>query len=184
MALTQIVPSRWLRASDPVVSGRPSQDRTLLAGSDDPFVRMHQTIDRLFDSVFEGAVGGYGVRPGSSFDVGDILTPRLDIAETDTDYVLSVDLPGIRLEDIALSANDDTLTIRAKRERNVESGSERRFHRIERSVGRYERTLSLPADADTDAIRAEFTNGVLEITVPRHGDVESPSGRRIEITTG
>lgn len=182
MALTHMVPSQWLRGSAPTVVGTPAR-RTSPVASSDPFVRMQETMDQLFDSVFNAGSGWAVDRAGSDTGVMSLLSPQLDIAETDSAYVLSVDLPGIDPNEIDLSAQDDALTIRAKRERKVEDGGERRFHRVERSFGRFERTLSLPVDADTDNIRAEFKHGVLEVTVPRRDDIESVGGRRIEIHT-
>jgi len=182
MALTHMVPSQWLRGSTPAVSSAPRS--ASLVGSSDPFVRMQETMDRLFDSVFNGGSGWAVDRPGADAGMMPLLTPQLDIAEREKSYVLSVDLPGIDPKDIDLSAQDDSLTIRARRERRVENDDDQRFHRVERSFGRFERTLSLPVDADTDNIRAEFVNGVLEVTVPRRDDIESVGGRRIEIKTG
>lgn len=180
MTLTSMVPSQWLRRTTPAVSSTPARSMSLV-GSDDPFVRMHEAMDRLFDSVFNGS-GNWSVdRSLADSGTAALVAPQLDIAETDSAYVLSVDLPGIDPDEIDLSAQDDALTIRAKRERKLEDGDERRFHRVERRFGRFERTLSLPLDADTDNIRAEFKHGVLEVTVPRRDDIESVGGRRIEI---
>jgi HSP20 family protein len=184
MALTSMVPSQWLRRTTPAVSSTPVRTPSLV-GSDDPFVRMHEAMDRLFDGVFNGT-GGWSVdRPLADSGMATMLTPQLDIAESDNDYLLSVDLPGIDPDDIDLSTQDDTLTVRARRERKVgSSGDDHRYHRVERSFGLFERTLSLPVDADIDNISAEFKHGVLEISVPRRDDIESPGGRRIEIKTG
>jgi len=185
MALTQMIPSQWLgRRSNPALSGLTTRP-TSVVGSDDPFVRMHETMDSLFDSFFN-ETAGWGMKrmPGAGNGLMNLLTPQLDIAETDQAYVLSVDLPGVDGKDIDLSADDDALTIRAERKHAHESGDDSvRFHRVERSVGRFERTLSLPVDADTESIAAEFNNGVLEVTVPRRDDIESGRGRRIEIKT-
>lgn len=184
MALTQMIPSQWLRRQgNPAVSSLTTRP-TSLAGSDDPFVRMHETMDRLFDSFFnDSSSWGVNRAPGNDGGLMNLMTPQLDIAETDNAYVLSVDLPGVDGKDIDLSADEDMLTLRAERKRQHESKDDDgvRFHRMERSVGRFERTLSLPVDADTDNISAAFNNGVLEITVPRRDDIESTRGRRIEI---
>lgn len=187
MALTQMIPSQWLRRTgNPAVTNLTTRP-TSLAGSDDPFVRMHETMDRLFDSFFNDAAG-WGVNRAQAEDGGimNLVTPQLDIAETDTAYVLSIDLPGIDGKDIELSADEDMLTLRAERKRQREQTDDSgvRFHRLERSVGRFERSLSLPVDADSENISAEFNNGVLEITVPRRDDIESARGRRIEIKGG
>lgn len=184
MALTQMTPSQWFRRSgNPAVSSlttRPSS----LAGSDDPFVSMHETMDRLFDSFFNDSAGwGVNRAPGDNSGLMNLMTPQLDIAEKDDAYELSVELPGVEPDKVELSTDEDMLTIRAEKQRRKESkdGENIRFHRVERSAGRFERSLSLPVDADTNNISAEFRNGVLEISVPRRKDVESTRGRRIEI---
>lgn len=179
MALTQMIPSRWFgRETTPAV-GSLSPRSTVLRGSDDPFIRMHETMDRLFDSLFDSSTGWSVARDGNGRMLS-LMTPELDIAETDKAYQLAVDLPGVNAEDIELSAEEDALVIRAERkEHKDEEGV--RFHRVERRTGRFERMLTLPGDADTDNISAEFKNGVLEITVPRLEDVSSTRGRRIEI---
>lgn len=84
---------------------------------------------------------------------------------------------------VDLSIDDDALVISARKEREVKDENDNRFHRVERTFGRFERMLTLPADADADAdnISAELKNGVLEVTIPRRQDIESTRGRRIEI---
>lgn len=178
MALTQLIPSGWLRRDrSPVVGNSLTSRSSSLLDSDDPFVRMHEAMDRLFDSVFD-ASNGWMVQPGMRGAA--LLTPSLDIAETEKAYQLAVELPGVDLNDIRLTTQEDALLIRAERKQiNEDNGT--RYHRVERRTGHFERVLTLPADADTDNISAEFRNGVLEITVPRRQDVESLGGRRVEI---
>jgi len=179
MALTQMIPSRWFGREQNLPVSSLSPRSTSLLGSDDPFVRMHQTMDRLFDSLFDDATGWTVARNGNGRMLS-LMTPELDIAETDKAYQLAVDLPGVNSENIDLSTDDDALIIRAERTQHKEDEGVR-FHRVERRTGRFERMLTLPADADTDNISAEFRNGVLEITVPRREDVASTRGRKIEI---
>lgn len=186
MALTEMIPSQWLRRGDnPGVTGLTARSNLdPMMRSNDPFVRMHETVDRLFDDFFNNTVGWSVGRqqPGQSGALS-LMTPQLDISETDEAYKLSVDLPGVESKDIELSADEESLTIRAEKQReNTGSDDEgTRFHRVERSFGRFERMLTLPADADTDNISARYTNGVLEVSVPRRKDIEHTRGRRIEI---
>jgi len=176
MAMTHLTtPTRWFRRSSsvPVARGRD------LSEYNDPFSRMHEEMNRLFDSFFGDA--GWTMSQPSVDGSRALLQPQLDIFETDREYKLSVELPGVDRDDIDLSVDDDALVIRARKERGSEDVREDQYHRVERSFGRYERMLTLPSDADGEKIGAELKNGVLEVTIPRRDDIESTRGRRIEI---
>ena len=181
MAMTHLTtPSRWFGRSRSVPTQRVPSDS--VARANDPFTRMHEQMNQLFDNVF-GDAGWSMDRPlvdGSNV----LMQPQLDIFETDKEYKLSVELPGVDRDDIDLSVDEDALVIRARKERRSEDVKDDQYHRVERSFGRYERMLTLPADADTDKIGAEFRNGVLEVSIPRRDDIESNSGRRIDIKGG
>ena len=184
MALTEMIPSQWLRrGNNPGVTGLTTRSNPMLR-SDDPFIRMHETMDQLFDDFFNNSVGwSAGRQPGAQTGALSLLTPQVDISETDEAYKLSVDLPGVDSKDIELSADEESLTVRAEKQREAKDSDDdgTRFHRVERSFGRFERMLTLPVDADTENISAKYTNGVLEISVPRRKDIEQTRGRRIEI---
>lgn len=181
MALTGLTPTRWFRnVSEPTVTDPAT---TPMRGSGDPLSRLHHEMDRMFDSFF-GDNGSWSfLRPAAGRNgMGALLTPQLDIAERKDTYSISVELPGVDPEDMELSADDESLTIRAEKQfQKTEGDDDTRYHRMERSHGRFERMLALPADADSENINAEFKNGVLEITIPRRADVASTRGRRIEI---
>lgn len=178
MAMTHLTsPTRWFRRSGSVPVSRMTSDTPLQ--SSDPFTRMHEEMNRLFDNFF-GDAGWSLDRPvvnGSNA----IMQPQLDIFETDKEYRLSVEVPGVDRDDIDLSIDEDALVIRARKERSSEDVKEDQYHRVERSYGRFERMLTLPTDADSDNIDAELKNGVLEVTIPRRQDVDTTGGRRIEI---
>ncbi|QKK02809.1 MAG: Hsp20/alpha crystallin family protein [Pseudomonadota bacterium] len=179
MAMTQMTtPSQWFRrGSLPTVSGLTGDSLR-----DDPFARIHDEMNRLFDSFF-GNTGWSVSQPlsGSGASLAAVMQPQLDIFETEDSYQLSVELPGVDRDSVDLSVDDDALVIRARKEREVKTGNDNQYHRVERRFGRFERMLTLPADADSDQISAELSNGVLEVTIPRRKDIESVRGRRIEI---
>jgi len=186
MALTPMISNQWLRRGrTPTATGLTNRTAGSLLGSDDPFVRMHESMDQLFDSLLNGGTSNWSVDRAIGDQPGllNMITPQLDIAEKDDAYELSVELPGVDPENVELSADEDMLTIRAEKQRTREGKDDEnvRFHRVERSAGRFERSLSLPVDADTDNISARFKNGVLEVSVPRRSDIESARGRRIQI---
>lgn len=186
MALTEMIPSQWFRrGNNPVATGlSPRSNLNQVMRGDDPFLRMHETMDRLFDDFFNNTVGWSVGRPrGDQAGALSLMTPLVDISEADGAYKLSVDLPGVESKDIELNADEESLTIRAEKQREASDSDDEgtRFHRVERSFGRFERMLTLPVDADTENISAKYTNGVLEISVPRRKDIEQTRGRRIEI---
>jgi HSP20 family protein len=104
-------------------------------------------------------------------------TPRVDVREEDTRYVLVADIPGVELSDIEISTEKNVLTI--KGERKAESKTENaKLTRIERSHGTFARSFTLPESVDADAITASGKNGVLEISIPKKPQA---APRKIEI---
>ena len=116
-----------------------------------------------------------GATPGNG--QSSTWLPAVDVWETEAELVLSFDLPGIPEGDIAVELDDDVLTVSGRRERTVEHSSER-FYRFERRSGTFSRSVTLPAGVSEEDIRADYTNGVLEIRVPKP---EEQKPRRIQI---
>ena len=137
-----------------------------------PLSRLHQQMDELFDEAFRS----FGF-PKSQF--GDLsrlaettFTPTLNIASEDDKYTLTVEVPGMKEEDIEVELNGDMLTIRGNKREEVEN-KDRHFYRIERHYGEFQRVLSLPSDTSSGDIQAEMKNGLLTITVPRRPEEKS-----------
>ena len=128
---------------------------------------MHTELSRLMNGLFEG--------PGRETQA---WVPTLDVWETDSSVVYAFDLPGLTQDAIALEVEDGALTVSATRERSTEVDEER-FHRFERRHGSFSRTVGLPQGVAEDEIKATYTNGVLEITVPKP---EQQKPKRIEIS--
>ncbi|HEX2264782.1 MAG TPA: Hsp20/alpha crystallin family protein [Solirubrobacterales bacterium] len=132
-------------------------------------------MNRLFDSFFgrrEGAaVNGYGSRR---------WIPAMDLVETEDDLVLRADLPGLDRDDVDIEVKDGVLTISGERKAQHEEKREG-FHRVERSFGRFSRSLELPKGVDPDSIGASFERGVLEVRMPKPAE-RKPT--RIEIRAG
>jgi HSP20 family protein len=105
-------------------------------------------------------------------------TPLVDLQEESDRFVVRADVPGVELKDIEVSAEDGTLTIRGERlaREHVKSDG---FEHIERVAGRFQRRFTLPDSARADAIKARYTDGVLEIEIPKQPRVET---RRIAVT--
>jgi HSP20 family protein len=91
------------------------------------------------------------------------------MAETAEAIIVEVELPGVERQDVRIEVEGDVLRISGERHTTVEH-QERHYSRIERSYGRFERHLRLPASVDREGIRAEFQAGILIITLPKKTD--------------
>jgi HSP20 family protein len=125
-----------------------------------------QDVNRLFNTLFD--LGDTGVQR---------WVPAMDLLEADDHFVLKADLPGLAEEDVSIEIQDNTLTISGERKSEHEQ-RQRGWHRVERSYGRFSRSLSLPQGIDPDAVTAEFDNGVLEVRIPKP---EERKPRRVAI---
>lgn len=103
--------------------------------------------------------------------------PAVDVWETDKEIVLSFDLPGIPEDKIAVELEDNVLTVSGERER-IQEHSNDRFYRFERRYGSFSRSVTLPTGVNEDSIQADYSDGVLEVRVPKP---EEQKPRRIQI---
>ncbi|MGQ0736075.1 MAG: Hsp20/alpha crystallin family protein [Acidobacteriota bacterium] len=127
----------------------------------DPFrdvVALQDRMNRLFSEAFPYRGREDDLLTGN-------WTPAVDIFEADGNLVLKAELPDMRREDIDVTVENHSLTIRGERQMNDELRKEG-FHRIERAYGSFARTFSLPATVDAGKIKAEYKNGVLTLRLP------------------
>ena len=92
--------------------------------------------------------------------------PPMDLVETENDFVLKADLPGLDADDVTIEVEDRVLTVSGERTIEHEAKKEG-YYRLERSSGRFRRSLTLPDGVDPAKIAASFDKGVLEIRVPK-----------------
>ena len=92
--------------------------------------------------------------------------PLVDIAEDDKEYLIKVELPEVKKEDVKVTVEGGVLTITGERKFEKEE-KDKKYHRIERACGSFERTFALPEDAKADAVAAEFKEGVLKVHLPK-----------------
>lgn len=93
-------------------------------------------------------------------------TPSADISETDTSYLIKAEIPGVNKEDVKVTLQDGILTISGERRQEKEEKG-KKYHRIERSYGSFVRSFRMPDDADESAVKAEFKDGMLNVTLTK-----------------
>jgi HSP20 family protein len=111
---------------------------------------------------------------------GRMWAPALDISERKDAYVVTVEVPGVKGDDIDITLEDGLLTIQGERQFASES-SEQQYHRVERRYGSFRRSITLPAQVKADAIEASFEDGVLEVVVPK---AEEAKPKKITVRAG
>ena len=106
-------------------------------------------------------------------------SPAVDIVETENELTVKADLPDVRLEDIGVHVENQTLTIKGER-KFEKNDNARGYHRIERSYGNFVRSFAVPNSFDTEKIAAAFQNGVLRVTLPKK-EAAKPRQVKIEV---
>ncbi len=128
----------------------------------DPFRELEDVSNRL-NRVFGRPLAR--MEPNEMFTVAD-WTPSADISETDTAYLIKAEIPGVNKEDVKVTIENGMLTIQGERKMEKEE-KDKKFHRIERSYGSFMRSFRVPDDADESAVKAEFKDGVLNVTLTK-----------------
>lgn len=103
--------------------------------------------------------------------------PLVDIAEDAKEYLIKVELPEVAKDDVKVTVESGTLTISGERKAEKEEKG-RKFHRVERYYGRFERSFSIPDDAESDNVKAEFKDGVLRVHLAKS---EKARPKQIEV---
>jgi HSP20 family protein len=138
-----------------------------------PVLSLHREVNRLFDDVFRGFESSHLGAAGSAW-------PKMDVEETDKEYRVTAELPGLEERDVEVLLQDRVLTVRG--EKKVEKTAGNRTFR-ERYYGRFERQIALDRDIDESAISASFRNGVLTVTAPKSAQAVERA-KRIPINLG
>jgi HSP20 family protein len=137
----------------------------------DPFVEL-EDVSKHLDRIFRRA-------PAHLETNREVLTmvdwmPIVDITETDTTYLINVEIPGVSKEDVKVSIEDGMVTMRGERKQE-KVAKDKKFHRIERSYGSFMRSFRLPEDVDEAGVKAEFKDGMINVTLPKSGKSKAKS---------
>jgi len=130
----------------------------------DPFTALQREIDRLFDDFTRGW-------PTMPTCRSPDLAPSTDVVETEREFEITAELPGLEEKDVEVNVADRILTIRGEKKAEKEEKN-KNYRMFERSYGSFSRSLELPEGIDPNAITASITNGVLKVTVPKSAPAE------------
>ena len=131
-------------------------------------MHLPREVERLFDEMIHRPCGFCREIRG--------WNPSVDVYETDDAFVLEADLPGVKLEDVKVEAENGDLVLKGWRtiEKHESDG---RFHTMERSSGNFLRRIKLPDSVEKDQIQAEFHDGVLRVILPKVKERKRGEGR-------
>src|SRR5438874_9277430 len=133
---------------------------------------LQEEVNRLFSGSMPRAFDDEGIARGA-------WSPNVDIYENKDHMVLEAELPGMKREDFELSVENNVITLRGERHFEKKDESDN-YHRVERAYGSFTRSFTLPNTVSAEGAAAEYTNGVLRVTMPKREDTKA---RRLEIKT-
>lgn len=125
----------------------------------DPLTSMREEFDNLLTRFGDWEHGWFA----------GATVPSVDLSETDSSLEARLDLPGIKASEIDIQVTDNVLTVSGERseEKEEKKGNGRSFHRVERRMGSFSRSIMLPCAVDRDKVEATYKDGVLTITLPK-----------------
>jgi HSP20 family protein len=135
---------------------------------------LQDRMNRLFDESYRSTQRG----ASDEWALGGSWAPAVDIYEQGTDIVLKAELPGVDPKDVDIRLENNVLTLRGERKLDSEVKRES-YHRVERSYGTFSRSFTLPTVVDQAAIKAEFKDGLLRLTLPKR---EEAKPKQIAVT--
>jgi len=132
-------------------------------------------MNRLFNTFFDAPAPASGATTSLRRWI-----PAMDLVETQDDFVLRADLPGLSEGDVNIELEDNVLTLSGERKSEHEENKEG-YYRVERAWGTFSRSLTLPEGVNADAVKASFDRGVLEVRIPKP---EQRKPRKVAISVG
>jgi len=153
MSLNQLIPWNWGKNGE-----------SLRGGSESPFSELQKEMNRLFENFSENMFSLSPTRrnqPGIS-----AAFPKMDVSETEKEFKVSAELPGMDEKDIDVSVSNEVLTIKGEKKAEKEE-KKPNYYRMERSYGTFHRSIPLPSEVKKDQIKASFKKGILNIVLPK-----------------
>lgn len=148
--------------------------------SRDPFTAMRAEMDRVFDSFLGRGFGGLPAfsRADANLSVG----PDIDVRESEGEFVIEAELPGMDEKDVNVTISNGILTLKGEKKSEREEMKDS-YHLTERSYGSFQRSFQVADSIDADKVKASFEKGVLKITMPKRPE-SVRSEKRIPIGQG
>ncbi|HBC57533.1 MAG TPA: heat-shock protein [Gammaproteobacteria bacterium] len=190
MDLEHLKPWNWFKheqgegkSTIPVKHGERSSELIPSRGmSRHPLLQLQRELDRMFEDSFrnfEFPSFSNLFNREESWVNASVFTPDLNISSDQESYQIELEVPGMKESDISIEVKGGTLLIQGEKSEDKRT-KERHFYRMERSYGRFQRTLALPDDADADNIQANLADGVLSLAIPR-SEVTNEDVKKISI---
>ncbi|GAB1724531.1 MAG: Hsp20 family protein [Nitrospira sp. CR1.1] len=145
----------------------------------DPFRELEEMSDRLNRMITRPGAAQTATQGKEVMTVTD-WAPTVDISETEAEYAIKAELPEIKKEDVKVTVEDGVLTLQGERKQEKEEKA-KKYHRIERSYGRFVRSFTLPDSVDESKVKAEYTDGVLHLHLPKS---EKAKPKQIDVKIG
>jgi HSP20 family protein len=161
-----------------VVEKRKEIQKAVPARVASPFDEMERMMERVFgESPGPGWVRPWRARWPAWSELPELHMPKVDVIDRDDEIVVRAELPGVEKKDVEISTSENSVTIKGstKHETKEEKGD---FYRCEISRGAFSRTVTLPAQVDSEKGKASMRDGVLELTLPK---VEKSKRRTISV---
>jgi HSP20 family protein len=131
-----------------------------------------------FEDFFQDFGKGFWLKP-LPFPAETELKMKIDVKEDDKSFTVKADIPGVKKEDIQIDIEDDRISLRAEVKREKEEKKDEKVVYSERSYGMVSRSFTLPVDVDAKAAKAEYKDGVLNLTLPKKGN---GSAKRVAVS--
>jgi len=152
--------------------GRGGEGRAGLPAREEP--------RELFREMFEDFFRPWALAPWRLLGRELELSPAVDVTETDAEYKVSAELPGLTRDDIEVTLQEGRLTISGQKKEETRE-EKQSYLRVERSYGSFSRTIPLPSSVQEDAVEATFRDGVLSILLPKTAQAR---GKKVQIKGG
>ena len=146
----------------------------------DPLAAMRSEIDRVFDSFLGRGIDRFPML--SRIEDRDAVVPSIDVRETETEFVVEAELPGMDEKDVSVILNNGVLTLKGEKKSEREEKKDD-YHLTERSYGSFQRSFQVAKTIDADKVKAGFENGVLKVTLPKRPEAVKAE-KRIPIGKG
>ncbi len=171
-----LTPWNWFKSNENENNKRRQISRL---GERGPFPSgLYSDMERMMNEMFDEYLPIFQKERSMGYDL-DFITPKINISETENEYKMSAEMPGVKENDIDLRIDKGILTLKAEKKEEKEEKDER-YHRLESYYGTFQRSIALPEDIKEDSIEAKFKNGILNIIIKKSKE-SKPDVKKIAV---